>query len=387
MEAPYSLCCGKERRVDMAKKKKFPVFWVCFAVFIAVMAVFWVVIIANVKKSLVIYENSQPEYTVEKYVERFRDGSILDSLDFAQSTSRFEDAGIYRTRYVDGLEGKAITYEKVQTSYDAKHPVYNVYADDSLIAEITLKETASKPLMFILTQQSWDVDSVKAVYGTGDKGVTITAPDTYSVFINGVKLDSRELTGNITQIEELKYAAEYVSVPQLVEYKAEGLLNEPEVTVYNNQGELVMYTPDENGNITIDTFTTSPIDSGLSAAVLQNAKNYSNYFSKDIDGCSNSVAPIAYMFPADSYYLELAENYRKNDMWMYSAHETPVFTNEMVSNYIVYTPELFSVEVYFEKNMVLKLNGENRQDITNSRYYYANIDGNWVIVDMQSVTG
>ena len=69
----------------MAKKKKFPVFWVCFAVFIAVMAVFWVVIIANVKKCLVIYENSQPEYTVEKYVERFRDGSILDSLDFAQA--------------------------------------------------------------------------------------------------------------------------------------------------------------------------------------------------------------------------------------------------------------------------------------------------------------
>ena len=171
-----------------------------------------------------------------------------------------------------------------------------------------------------------------------------------------------------------------------MEYRVDGLLNEPDVTVYNNQGDMVMYTPDENGNITIDTFTTSPIAPELSATVLQNAKNYSNFFSKDIDGCSNSVAPISYMFPADSYYLELAENYRRNDMWMYSAHEKPVFTDETVSNYIVYTPELFSVEVYFKKNMILKLNGEARQDIVNSRYYYAKLDGNWLVVDMQSVT-
>ncbi len=49
-------------------------------------------------------------------------------------------------------------------------------------------------------------------------------------------------------------------------------------------------------------------------------------------------------------------------------------------------PELFSVEVYFKKNMILKLNGEARQDIVNSRYYYAKLDGNWLVVDMQSVT-
>lgn len=370
----------------MAKKKKFPVFWACFAVFVAVMLIFWAVVIANVRRSLVKYENSQPEYTVEKYIAQFRDGSILDTLEFEQSDNRFEETGIYRSRFVEGVSGKNITYEKAQTSYDAKHPVYNVYADEQLIARITLKETQSKPLMFILTQQTWDVDSIEAVYEKGEHGITITAPDTYSVFINGVKLDQRELTGNETQIDALKYAAEYVTVPKLVEYSVHGLLNEPDVTIYNNQGEQVMFTADEDGNITIDTFMTSTIDSELYATVLQNAKNYSNFFSKDLDGCSNSVAPISYMFPADSYYLELAENYRRNDMWMYSAHQTPVFTDEMVSNYIVYTPELFSVEVYFKKNMTLTLNGEARQDIVNSRYYYANIDGSWLIVDMQSVT-
>ena len=138
------------------------------------------------------------------------------------------------------MSGKAITYEKLQTSYDAKHPVYNVYAGGQLVAKITLKETSSEPLMFILTRQEWDIDSIEAVYEKGSIGFTITAPDTYNVFVNGVKLDSREQTGNVTEIAALKYAAEYVSVPQLVEYRVDGLLNEPDVTVYNNQGDMVM---------------------------------------------------------------------------------------------------------------------------------------------------
>lgn len=369
----------------MAKKKRFPVFWVCYAFFVVIMSVFWVYVIAQVKKCLVIYEASQPEYTVEKVMSQFRDGSIFDELEFAQSDNRFEDGGIYRDKYVEEISGKNITYEKAQSGY-AMNPLYNVYAGDEPVARITLKEVSSKPLMFILTEQKWEVLSVEPLYETGKNEITITVPDNYSVFINGVKLDSRELTGNTIQFDELKYAAEYVKVPKLMEYHAGGMLKKPEVVIYNNHGEPIMYTPDENGNILVDSFVTLPIDAELSATVLQNAKNYSNFFSRDIEGCRAGVEPIAYMFPADSYYLELAENYRKNDMWMYSAHETPVFANEMVSNYILYTPELFSVQVYFEKNMTLTLNGEKRQDITNTRFYYAKIDDRWVIIDMQSVT-
>lgn len=370
----------------MAEKKKVPVFWIGFAVFVAVMAVFWVWVISYVKKCLVIYENSQPEYTVESYVKSFEDGSILELMSFEESASRFEDGSIYKNAYEKELEGKTITYEKSQSSYDAKKPVYNIYADGKTVAQLTLNETSNRQLMFILSEQKWELDRVEPVYETGNKEITITAPDTYSVFINNVKLDSRELTGDAVQIDALKYAADYVTVPQLVKYHVDGLFDEPQVVIYNNQGEQIMYTSDENGDITIDTFTTSTIDSELSSMVLTNAENYSNFFSRDIEGCRNSVAPIAYMFPEDSYYLELAENYRQNDMWMYSAHETPVFSNEAVSNYIVYTPELFSVEVYFEKNMTLTLNGESRQDITNTRYYYAKINDEWLIVDMQSVT-
>lgn len=370
----------------MSKKRKAPVFWICFAVFVLVMVVFWVFVISYVKKCLVIYENSQPEYIVEEFMDSLENGIAFDNVSFTKSSSRFENPDIYKEKYLKDIEGKTYTYEKSAQSYDSAHPAYNIYADDALIAQVTLNEVSSEPLMLILSSQEWEIESIEPLYTTGTQGVTVVVPDNYSVFVNDVKLDSRELTGVSREIDDFQYAKEYVDVPKLVEYRVEGMLNAPDVTIYNNQGEMIMYAADEQGNICVDSFMTSTIDAGLAAQVLLNARNYSNFFSRDIEGCRSSVAPIAYMFPENSYYLELAENYRLNDMWMYSAHETPVFTGEMVSNYVVYTPELFSVDVYFEKNMTLTLNGENRQDITNTRYFYAKINDEWLIVDMQSVT-
>lgn len=370
----------------MSKKRKAPVFWICFAVFVLVMAVFWMFIIRYVMKCLVIYEDSQPEYLVEKFIDTLEDGTALDSISFAKSSNRFESSDIYKEKYIKNIEGKTYTYEKSTKSYDAAHPVYNIYADDTLIAHVTLNELSSKQLMFILSSQVWEIESIEPLYETGTQGVTVVVPDNYSVFVNDVKLDSRELTGESWELEDLQYAKEYVDVPKLVEYRVENMLAAPVVTIYNNLGNTVMYTADEQGNIRVDSFMRSTMDLELAEQVLVNAKNYSNFFSRDIEGCRNSVAPIAYMFPENSYYLELAENYRLNDMWMYSAHETPVFSEEVVSNYIIYTSELFSVDVYFEKNMTLTLNGEKRKDITNTRFYYAKINDEWLIVDMQSVT-
>lgn len=370
----------------MAKRKNAPVFWICFAVFIIIMVIFWVSVINHVNKCLVIYEDSQPEYVVDEVIKAFESSTVFDSMVFEKSSNRFESPDIYKERYISKIKGKTFTYEKSAKSYDAMHPVYNVYADDTLIARVKLKEVSSKPLMFILSEQVWELETIEPIYEYGSRGIKVVAPDNYSVFINDVKLDSRELTGEKWEFTELKYAKEYVNVPELVEYKVEGMLNEPKVTIYNNQGEIVMYNTDEQGNKCVDSFMTSAIDNELAAQILQNAKNYSNFFSRDIEGCRSSVEPIAYMFPEDSYYLELAENYRLNDMWMYSAHETPVFSGETVSNYIVYTSELFSVDVYFEKNMILTANGEKRTDITNTRFYYAKLNDKWVIVDMQSVT-
>lgn len=369
----------------MEKKRfRFPFFWVFYVLFIAVMVVFWVKAIDYVKVCLNTYESCQPEYFVEDVVAQIEALEIDEYMDFQKSASRFEDMEVYKDDYISKITGKDITYEKAAGSYDATAPVYKLYIDGEHIATLTLKQLSSEPLMFILAKQEWAVESIEPVYDIHNEGVTIKVPDTFKVYVNDVLLEESELTGNSWTIDSFEYASEYVTVPKIVEYKVEGLFEKPEVKIYNNYNELVEI-PQNEDLIEVTEFAVGQMDAELEEFALTNAKNYSNFFSRDIEGCRNSVEPISYMFPEGSYYLELAENYRINDMWMYSAHQTPVFSNEKVSEYVQYTEDFFSCDVYFEKQMTLTLNGESRMDITNSTYYYVKIDGNWVIADMKTI--
>ncbi len=370
----------------MSKKKiRFPFFWVFYAVFIIAMAVFWVKVIDYVKFCLNTYEACQPEYVVEAVVDQIEALNIDEYMSFETSDSRFQNGDIYKELYIQKITGKEITYEKAAGSYDAKAPVYNLYIGEEHIATVTLNEVSTEPLMFILAKQEWEVMDVTPIYEVYNEGVTIKVPDIFTVYVNDIELESGELTGNEWEIDEFEYAAEYVAVPKIVEYRVDGLYEAPDVKIYDNAGELVEYIQ-EGDYIEAIEFAKNAMDEELESFALTNAKNYSNFFSRDIEGCRNSIEPISYMFPADSYYLELAENYRINDMWMYSAHETPVFSNEAVSEYIQYTEDFFSCNVYFDKQMTLTLNGESRMDVTNTTFYYVKIDGKWVIADMKAVT-
>ena len=368
----------------MAKRKKFPIFWCIFAAFVVVMIIFWFSVIGYVKKCLVIYEDSQPQYVVSQIVDSIHAGEISAYMDFEGSVSKFENANLYRDEYLSKVTGSELTFEKSPNSYDASKPVYNVYSGDDKVAEIALECTKQTDLMFILSVQEWKVASVSPVYDTRNLSVSILVPDSYKVYVNNILLSASELTGNTQELNEFAYAKAYVAVPYLVEYEVSGLANEPKVEVFDANDRAVEYEM-KDGKILVSTFASMQMPSELESFCLNNAKTYSNYFSKDIEGCFDSINPIRYMFPSDSYYLELAEVYRTNDMWMYSAHQAPVFTNVKVGNYIQYSPDLFSCDISFDKEMILTLNGQTRVDSSNTRYYYVNIDGSWKIADMKSV--
>lgn len=366
------------------RKKKFPLFWLCYGLFFLAMVLFWIYVILYVNRCLVIYQQSQPESVIEELVEQLEKGDATELISFPQTGSRFEDPDLARDRYLDSLNGKTITYKKAADHYNAKEPLYYLYHGDTQIGSVALRETASEPLMFLLTAQEWEITSLEPVLEIGQNAVTIRVPDTFKVTVNGLPVGEQELTGNHWELEQFQYAGEYTQVPVLMEYQIENLLEMPEIEIFDPFGTEVPYTMND-GLIQVSDFPVSQMDARLEAYVLQNAKDYSNFFSRDLEGCRASVDPISHMFPKDSYYLELADNYRKHDMWMYSSHHAPEFANEKVSDYIRYSEDLFSCNVYFEKNMVLVSTGAHRTDITDTTYYYAKIDGDWVIVDMQTI--
>ena len=368
------------------KKRKFPVFLFGYFIFLLVLVLFWAYILGYVRDCLVTYEASQPERVMETFVRELEEGEIEDFISFPVAQNRFEDLDIVKNRYMSYLSGQNISFDKAPGSYDVQKPIYNIYAGDRKMASVALQEVYSEPLMFILAVQEWEIVSVEPVFDTGEKNLLIHVPDSCTVQVNGITLDERELTGDEWDVEEYEYAAEYVSVPYIVEYEISDLFETPEVVIRDSYGQEMEYI-EEAGFIEAVDFPTGQIEDELADYVLKNAKNYSDFFSGDLAGGRNSVEPLRYMFPKDSYFLEQADHYRRYDLWMYSQHEAPTFANESVTNYVRYSEDFFSCDVYFEKTMVLTKTGEVRTVVTNDKYYYVKVDGKWVVVDMRTILG
>lgn len=367
--------------MSTSQSKKFPVFWVSLLVFVILLLAFWGCIIWYVYSCMVKYEAAQPDRLLAEVAQQLQDGTLEAS---SEPSSRFEEAAGGQPDLSGLANGQEITWKKSLAGYDPAAPVYELYAGDTAVAEVTLREKSSQVLMLILTLQEWEVDSVTLVADPAEPWV-ITVPQTYTVYLNGVAADERELTGATYEMDQFQYASAYVTVPVLVEYQVEGLTAQPTIEVRDSQDRVVDAVEIDGHQVRCDSFLPSDMPEELETFVLQNAKDYSNFFSADLRGSSASIDPIRQLFPENSDYLELAENYRQHDMWMYSAHSAPVFSQEKVSNYIVYSDDLFSCDVYFDKEMTLTKTGEERHDVTNTRFYYVNLDGEWLIADMQQI--
>lgn len=370
------------------KKKRFSAFRIFYLCFILTGVVFWFLVIRYVHGCLDRYEASQPERVIEKLTEKIVSGGVDSVFHVNTVFNRFESLEFVKKYYVEGVSGETISWRQDKSSYNVSAPVYRIYAGEKLIGNVTLRETSSQPLMFILSLSEWEVDSAIPALAEGQESINITVPDTCRVLINDVAVGAEEATGKETVQEQFQYAKDYVAVPRLVEYRVQNLLVKPAVKILDASGRAQEYKEVyEAGHteIALDTFPTSKMDPQLEAMVLENAKRYSNFFSRDLPGCQSSTKPLADMFPENSYYMTLAENYRKEDMWMYSAHSTPSFEKESVSNYIRYSDDLFSCEVYFEKKIPLTKVSVTRTDVTHMNVFYGCLNGIWKILDMQTL--
>ncbi len=352
-------------------------FWIGFRVYAVVLLVLIVILLIYTYSSMKKYEKAQPSAVIDELISDLEKGDI-SSIELSVG-NKFEEVKGFEEMLVSKLKGSELEYEMKTTSYDAM--TYDILQNDEVVATVKLKADNHKEMFAILTICDWEIESVSANIAAGTNNVSITIPDNYTAYINNIELGADEQKKEAEELPELTYAAAYTEVPKFVTYEVEGLVNTPVIKVLDmNNEEVDLSGYEDLSNINIG-YPVTEMPAELEAYVIQAAKDYSNFFSKDLPGCSQSTDGIAKYFPADSTYIELAENYRLNDMWMYSAHTGTEFQNLSVDDYTVYSDSLFSCRVSFTKRMVLKT-GEERKEDNDQIYYYVNIDGNWLIAAM-----
>ena len=355
--------------------KRLSKFTIGLLAYIAVLIILIVILLVYTRNSMKKYEASQPSKIMEQLIADMRTGK-LPEMSMGDS-GKFEDVKSDVLAKFTNLENATITYDIKFSGYDSTS--YNLKINDEKVATVNLKASNHKKMFFLLTVCDWEVTSVEPVVEEGTNEVTITVPSDYTVSINGIVLTDTEMKGEPAPLEELKYVEEYTTVPSFTTYYVSGLVKEPKVSVTDSAGNIKEIPYEKEISI---TYESQVMPEELSAYVLQAAKDYSNFFSRDLAGCSTSTAGIEKYFPQGSMYVELAENYRLHDMWMYSAHHGTEFYNESVTDYVVYSDELFACNVAFEKKMILTATGDLRTDSMNQTFYYVKINGEWLIAAM-----
>lgn len=366
-----------DKKVKIRKKSKF---WLGYGIYMGVLLVLVMVLIIYVWNTMKKYEKAQPAYVVEDLIKNLESGDV--SSVKTDGGSKFEpEAGLPDT-FADEVKGKELTY-KVKSSSTYKM-VYEIMDDKNEVCEAVITADNERKIMGILSISDWKVASVSAEAASGAVNVKITVPSIYKVTVNGIELGSDEQVGEPVDMEGMKYVAEYVEVPKTVTYEVKGLISNPDIRVADASGnniDVSSYTDYSNINV---GYVTIQIPAELSDYVVTAAKAYSNFFSRDLAGCGESTACLQIYFPQGSYYIDLAEQYRQGDMWMYSRHNTPEFNNVSVEDYTPYSDVCFSCRIIFDKSMYLTATGDTRTEHNDQTYYFVNIDGKWLIADIKS---
>ena len=344
-------------------------------------------ILVYVFNSMVLYERN----LVDNYIKYLATSGKLteDVKDDLFTVSKYEKSnakisdGIKKLYKSDDLKIKKNTKLSKDEVY-----AYDLYNNDKLISTVSIKSVNSYKRMAILTIDEWDVVDYQNYFDKGIYAYEIKVPEKYTIKINGNTLSKDDITkeGDVAGLERL---TEYVEIEKSKTYEVNNLVYKPEIVILDENNKEVDYKVEYNKiNVTKEFREIKTLEDAKSYIkddfdILKLAENWSLYLTNDLSGGLNTLMP--YLIK-DSYYYTMAYNWSRNiDRTFVSSHrlKNPVFTNEVVEDFIIYNDNAFSCKVYLEKNMVVS--GKDKQDIMNDRLYFIYYDGGYKLVNMEAI--
>lgn len=390
------------------KNKEKSIFKKFLNIYVIILFILMLAFLGYVADSLVKYEKNQTENYIEgiinnlkkasknKKIEKYIDISKIDISEFEKTNVSVNEG------FNELLNTNNITYKLNKSSTENEKPIYDIYANDNKILEISLNGTKKENRLGLLTFNSWKTEKIEPKMETGLYTCNILVPNNCKVYINDKELTEEQITEKI-QNEGLAQISRYVEIPYIVKYEVNNLLKEPDVKILDSNENKIEYT--KKGNTIskkldfIFAQTEEEAKSYIKGEpdILTVAKDWSLYLTDDLDGRLHGYYNIRKHLIADSEIEKFAYNWATGvDITFVSSHTllNPTFTNEKISNFEIYNENAFSCEVYLQKNLKLKSGGKIIEDKMNERMYFVYAyetddkkeNAKWKLVNMQSVT-
>ena len=230
------------------------------------------------------YEASRPKNVLAAYIDSVTDEYVCDQSEAVINMvdHNIQSVDACRNYIKEQLSG-GISYAKKSSECTEKKQVYVLRSGGKVIGQFTMEIENQDDYGFDywqITEESFDLS-----YLIGEK-VTAIAPDSYTVSVNGVNLDSSYVVGEPVLYDALEDFYDDYELPKIVTYEAGPFLGSFEMTVTDPDGNAVTEQP--NPAILDDNCTEEQLKE-LNEFIPKFLKRYVDYM-----GSSNKSADLNY---------------------------------------------------------------------------------------------
>lgn len=311
-------------------------------------------------------------------------GNINKYLSYNKVESKYEKASSFEDGYKELFNESKLSYKK-----NDKESTYDIYADDTMIASVTLDSKKVRRLG-ILSFEEYSIKEIETYSKNGIYNIDVYVNSNYDLYINDIKVSDDDLLSK-EEIKEYSEVYDKVDLPYENHYKITNLTKKPKIKVMNGNNE-VKVTNEKSTYYGVSYFKTDDKDAAFAKLTnkdydpLTFAKNWSLFLTADLPGERYGLYTLTPNLVEGTALYKRAYSWATNvDITFTSMHtlDKDTFTNVKMNGFTVYNENAFSVDIYLEKNMTL-VNGEKRVDTLNDTFYYAYIDGAYRLITMKS---
>lgn len=311
-------------------------------------------------------------------------GNINKYLSYNKVESKYEKNSSFEEGYKELFNESKLSYKK-----NDKESTYDIYADDTMIASVTLDSKKVRRLG-ILSFEEYSIKEIETYSKNGIYNIDVYVNSNYDLYINDIKVSDDDLLSK-EEIKEYSEVYDKVDLPYENHYKITNLTKKPKIKVMNGNNE-VKVTNEKSTYYGVSYFKTDDKDAAFAKLTnkdydpLTFAKNWSLLLTADLPGERYGLYTLTPNLVEGTALYKRAYSWATNvDITFTSMHtlDKDTFTNVKMNGFTVYNENAFSVDIYLEKNMTL-VNGEKRVDTLNDTFYYAYIDGAYRLITMKS---
>lgn len=360
-----------EKNVVKSKKKrknKLNTFGKFLAIYSGIFAVVIVVLLILLHGLLKDYEEGIPDTAMDSVIEKFNSEGIGELVTKDNcGVSEFETTDYVVEQIKTLLEGKNVSYKRKAGEYTNNNPVYNIYADENLIAKVSLASDGLNGHKFNI----WKIGNID-FSGTvrNDNVVKITAPSNAAVKINGVEVSDSYTTQNDIPVTECANVGAYTTVATNKVIEVKGLMAKPVVTASLDGNELAVSETDTGVMISY------PSDESIVSTITDKALLIGQNYGKYIINRGNLATLLSYMVGNAKV---LMSDIPAVWAYMYGTQFTYEFKNEQVSDFIKYSDTCVSCKIHFD--LIVRWSGGEKVYDTNMIYTFVYTGGDWFLGD------